>query len=814
MSERVEMRHSSGIEEALGTLFSAPEPDSAFVDRLERQLMAQHEAVATQPAGQASSLRRFWDLIWQPLTQHHWATVGIAVLLALAVAFLAIGPQRVWADLQRLLGYVPGVGFVNLDETRVLTAPVIVTRDGVTLRVEQVLAQRDRTTVVVSSDGLPPEDEVWPQGPEAEALSQPRLRLPDGRTLAPETFTLRWGAGTLEFPPLPADVHRFTLELPRLPLVPADVAPEDWAIPLMLRPTTGELVAALFPEPYAPPDASDAHQDVTLRVLAVAQGAEETAVKLQLQWLNPDWETHFIFGYQGPNLRDDLGHVYMEASSSESGSTSQSVVVAVQPESDVTRSATPSVPTIERTMTFAPVSPSAGRLTFTMGELAFEVPAKGGFTVNLGDDPQVGDTWPLDIDLDVAGLPVHINGARLTEEELGRPEEISHRTVLEFTLDPAVGEDVALSGVRLDGEAAGFQGGSLGGYDPQSNRVRAGLVAEAGEPIPNGTIKLRITGARIHLRDTWTMTWEVPGTGDETPGRRRPLALHPTEAQETRNGLTLAVQEVVLTDRLTGVQVGLEDAPPSTTLAGGLRWSGPSVSVRGLRLEDDRGGRYELPRSVYWGPYNEPEPDLTAFGFEAVQPLARRLTLHVPAVAVTHPASAAFDITVPKGLEMEAGTYDTPWLASASWEVDIPLEVAGYRLHFSEARLEDLNGTTLLRLLSEPYEPGQNEQLYGLHLASVRAPDGRPVDLRSALSAAGPQEEDSDAHRARLWFDVLDPETVTVGAGRYHVEIDGVTVLYQGPWELSWELPGPRRVRRSPHDPAAWRRDHCAVHTS
>jgi len=206
MSERVETRHSTEIEEALGTLSSAPEPDPAFVARLERQLRAQGTTAARQPAREPSVWQHFRGLIWQPLQRHRWATIGVAVLLALAVALLAVGPQRVWADLQRLLGYVPGVGFVNLEETRVLAAPVTVTRQGVTLRVEQVVAKSDGTTVVISSKGLPSEDEVWPEGPEREALSQPRLRLSDGRTLEPDTFTLRWGAGRLEFPPLPDDV--------------------------------------------------------------------------------------------------------------------------------------------------------------------------------------------------------------------------------------------------------------------------------------------------------------------------------------------------------------------------------------------------------------------------------------------------------------------------------------------------------------------------------------------------------------------------------------------------------------------------------
>jgi hypothetical protein len=231
--------------------------------------------------------------------------------------------------------------------------------------------------------------------------------------------------------------------------------------------------------------------------------------------------------------------------------------------------------------------------------------------------------------------------------------------------------------------------------------------------------------------------------------------------------------------------VGLEDAPPSLTLAGGLRWSGPGVHVGGLRLEDNRGHRYELPRSVYWGPYNEPEPDLTAFAFEAVLPLARRLTLYVPAVAVTHPASAAFGITIPEGLKMAPGTYDTRWLASASWEIDIPLEIAGHRVRFTRGRLEESDGATQLTVLSEPYKPQQVEQLSGLHVASVTAPDGRKADLGTV------QEPDSKLHRVWLRFDVTDGKTLGVQTGPYHVEIDGVTVMWHGPWKLSWDLPAP-----------------------
>ncbi len=430
------MAYSPRIEGALQAVFSAATPDAAFVTNLERQLLARG-AVLTKPrAAGESPLRRWWARWVQPLGQRRWATIALGLLLAVAVALAAVGPQRVWAEVQRLLGYVPGVGFVDLEETRVLTAPVEVTRDGVTLRLEQVLAQPGGTTVVIHTEGLPPEDQLWPHGATVDDDFDPGLRLPDARRRPLKGCTLRLETSTLEFPPLPDDVYRVTLELPRLPLAPAGTALAAWEVPLILRPATGELVGELFPQPYAPSDARDTHEDVTLRVLEVAHSPDETALRLQVQWPDPDWLFPHIGHHQLLTLRDDLGHVYQRPAGPSSGSSSQTVIVGVQPDGEAMPSPTPTIPTHERTSSFAPVSLSARRLTLVVDEVGFDVQAEASFTVDLGDDPQVGDHWPLDIDLDVAGFPVHISGARLVEERLRLRDGPMQRTLLQFDVDP------------------------------------------------------------------------------------------------------------------------------------------------------------------------------------------------------------------------------------------------------------------------------------------------------------------------------------------------------------------------------------------
>ncbi|NLX42753.1 MAG: hypothetical protein GXY79_04650, partial [Chloroflexi bacterium] len=258
-------------------------PDANFADALERELL-ERQASRTAPHSRSPWERvRLWSGMrektgvrpWQaaPLWQRG-AAIALTLLLAIGLTVTALGPQCVLADLQRMLGYVPGIGFVNLEQTRLLSAPIQARRDGVTLRVDQVLAGPDRTVVMLHAEGLPPA-EYESAGGRARSEFEARLRLPNGQTLTPRTWRLNWGSGTLELPPLPEGVYQVTLEIARLPLVPDGVAPEDWAVPLALQPATGPLVAALFPEPYAPAQTEDTHHDITLRVVEVAHGPEE-----------------------------------------------------------------------------------------------------------------------------------------------------------------------------------------------------------------------------------------------------------------------------------------------------------------------------------------------------------------------------------------------------------------------------------------------------------------------------------------------------------------------------------------------------------
>ncbi len=80
---------------------------------------------------------------------------GLAVVLVLlAAGILIAGPQNVVSALQQILGYIPGIGIVQPGSIRVLAEPVYVTREGITLTLEQVVADPSQTIVVYKVEGL------------------------------------------------------------------------------------------------------------------------------------------------------------------------------------------------------------------------------------------------------------------------------------------------------------------------------------------------------------------------------------------------------------------------------------------------------------------------------------------------------------------------------------------------------------------------------------------------------------------------------------------------------------------------------------
>lgn len=215
---------SPEFEGQLQHLLAAPDADAAFVDGLRSKLIERNKM---------KTYRRFSPrLAW-----------GIAVaLVLLIIGLLALSPQVVEA-MRRLLGYVPGVGYVEQGPAlRVLSAPVTVHKEGLTFTVEKGAADSQHTVLLARVEGYP--RERFGQNRPPTCVREERLVSADGsvqkvRESGLETYDeqnddilfVRY-----EFQAMPAKALDATLEIPCLLW---DENYKDWSIPLHFQVAQG-----------------------------------------------------------------------------------------------------------------------------------------------------------------------------------------------------------------------------------------------------------------------------------------------------------------------------------------------------------------------------------------------------------------------------------------------------------------------------------------------------------------------------------------------------------------------------------------------
>jgi hypothetical protein len=200
------------LEFNLKNAYMATSAPPEFISRVQEQL--------SQRAGRLSQVKA------KPFYLRPAWLVTAGILAVLVISFLAIGPARVAAAVQKLLGYVPGVGLVSIDTPlRILEQPVEQTRDGVTLTVTSALLSADSTHIEYQVFGIP--RDAYPDSEDVPGcMQQEYLRLPDGTRL--ERMN--------DYPAVPADVNEAVLVIPCLVNTLPGKTPENWELPLRFIP--------------------------------------------------------------------------------------------------------------------------------------------------------------------------------------------------------------------------------------------------------------------------------------------------------------------------------------------------------------------------------------------------------------------------------------------------------------------------------------------------------------------------------------------------------------------------------------------------
>jgi hypothetical protein len=493
------------LESALTMLF--PTPDETFLASLENDLRSRLEHIG-KPTPSMSASPPLAQRIAAGLRAHRWASLTIGILLAILLSIVIIGPTRLASAWQRLSYYITGVGFVDVDQTLVLSAPVEDTRDGVTIRVEQVLAQPDRTVVVLDIEGLSFEEQT-------QFLYHSYLLLPPEeyvfRRLQRDSFSGSLDHLVLGFPQLPSGVRRLSLVWTdefNLMLVRDgsnyewETRFEAWTIPLTLRPAS-ETEQTAFPFTYQPAGASDTQHGITIDVKGVSQDEELVAVNLGWRWPLGDHTSMAMVERVG--LKDDAGRMYPYASIN----LFDEVMI---PHQEVEIQA----PTPQRygesrlTHLFSTASQEARRFTLQVDTVRIGYQLYEYFQVDLGPEPSVGDEWRPEIVIDVDGRPMRLASARLTEDLSIGPMAV----LLDLTWElPNEMDSMSISGARVI---------SLHGPDlelpiwetspddnPRAYTSRT-LIATQDYPMRSGILKMYISDVQMNIQGPWVISWDVP----------------------------------------------------------------------------------------------------------------------------------------------------------------------------------------------------------------------------------------------------------------------------------------------------------------
>jgi hypothetical protein len=211
--------NSISIEEKLQAATQMPQPRPEFMSSLRNRLTA-------GPPRPVSLGERLKIMFRFPI----WA--ASLVVLLLVAGILIAGPQRVYAEFMKLLGYIPGVGIVDQSSPiRVLAEPVTITRDGISITVTSATLTGDRTQIDYRIFGVP--GSAYPDSEDVVGCSEREyLLLADGSQLAQVNFG---------YQPVPTSVNEAVFVIPCISNTLPGKAPENWEILLSFVPAPPDL---------------------------------------------------------------------------------------------------------------------------------------------------------------------------------------------------------------------------------------------------------------------------------------------------------------------------------------------------------------------------------------------------------------------------------------------------------------------------------------------------------------------------------------------------------------------------------------------
>jgi len=474
------------FEEEIRAAITVPQANEKFVKSLHNRLVQQ--AASQRKINRPFYLRPAWVITY-------------IVFLVMIITTLVIGPQKVYADFLKLFGYVPGIGFVDLNQVRVL-------QNGVTQR------HADQEVTAVRGLISPYGTDIWLEfNDEARPVADAWLETADG-----QRFTLlNWSydpdkSGThgvvMHFATLPESVNEVTLRLV-----------EGWSLPLVwVQGSTGSIKPAniVLAPTEALAETSIPAPSLCSQALGVQfciQAAVDTVDGLQVLLESTSGGQYTTGSGFSPSMFDFPGK-----KSAITLTTSDGHVYPVEPNS-IQVGGEPSGS--QSTLFFPGVQDLQGNFSLQISAVMLSVPLTDKISVNLGDHPTAGQALTIDKTIDVAGMPVHFSQAELISGNFG------NSLMLKITSDPVETKD-GVTPYNIDpGRPEGIQDRYGAGNEDGRLSLHIELIQQTGlEPI-NGILDIPLVSASILVQGPFNLSFDAASV-QELPTPQPPVVAEST----------------------------------------------------------------------------------------------------------------------------------------------------------------------------------------------------------------------------------------------------------------------------------------------
>jgi hypothetical protein len=433
---------------------------------------------------------QFSDELWRKMQSNQAAApvrfsfsrpfkIAALSLAMLGLLIIAIGPQRVWASVNQLIGYLPGIGFFRNDgQTLYLAQPVSTEVDGVSLTVKQAVADKDLVVIDYEITGLKAK-----QSSETFTCmyDSNELLLPDGSKMH-VTGGNSTGDGDgiqarVEFQALKGSVKQVTLVAGRQDQDPSCKAPAELKAELALVPAPAGLSAAQvseFPTDQADskPIVSNAAGGIQFTIDRIADLPQGYVISSHATGDNREWQ----------NIWPEFDKMKITDASGAQ--------VDFQPSNDVSGENEFGIQINRKDIQF-PLKISVGSVLVTGSPE--ELPS---FSFDAGTNPQIGQEWPINQVVDVLGQKVTVEKARALADEANA----EHDQGYEFTVSYDNNVQFLNLGLKDPGEYAEGSGSDR----PNGDHGRL-IETYFTKGLPSGHLTFEVHTIQFRVENSWNL---------------------------------------------------------------------------------------------------------------------------------------------------------------------------------------------------------------------------------------------------------------------------------------------------------------------